>query len=228
MRSDGKREQHATSGVVRQLSMIVLLVSVCATTLPSMLPAQTGAPSRAAFKGCTWERASDPKAGFAAWVQRCDYGTRKIHFFIKGNALLQQYSDAGAAADTIIESFALEPNEAADAGVRRVYLAHTKKADSDRCVMAPYTTGKAPASMKRFTFVPNAAYAKLLKAKQDPNDVPEPPCGDWGTAPDGQQFFAVWPTSTARRVLFVRIGQDTPLFDEMTLQLLPATAAKPK
>jgi len=191
--------------------------------------AQTGAPSRAPEKGCKWERASDNAAGFAAWVERCDFGNRKIHLYIKGNALLQQYSDGGATADTLIESFALQPNEAVEAGVRRVYLAHTTKATTDRCVMAPYTLAKAPADVKRFTFVPNATYEKALKAKQNPNEVPEPPCGDWGMAPDGQQFFEVWPTGTVRRFLFVRVGQDTPLFDEMTLQLLAAPAAvKPK
>ncbi|MEO7363863.1 MAG: hypothetical protein ABI120_26270, partial [Gemmatimonadaceae bacterium] len=160
---------------------------------------------------------------------RCDFGNRQIHLYIKGNALMQQYSDAGATADKIIEAFALLPNEAADAGVRRVYLAHTPKAISEKCVIAPYTLGKTAADAKRFTFVPNAAYEKSLKAKQDPYDIPEPPCGDWGIAPDGQQFFEVWPAGTVRRLLFVRIGQDTPLFDEMTLQLLATPpAAKSK
>ncbi len=211
-------------------------ITVCALLLvsafmapPRIARAQTGAPSRAPQKGCKWERATDKTAGFAAWVERCDFGNRKIHLYIKGNALMQQYSDAGATPDALIESFALQPNEAVDAGVRRVYLAHTTKAISDKCVIAPYTLGKAAADAKRFTFVPNAAYAKSLKAKQDPNDIPEPPCGDWGIAPDGQQFFEAWPMNTVRRLLFVRVGQDTPLFDEMTLQLLAtAPAVKPK
>lgn len=191
--------------------------------------APTSKPSRAPDKGCTWERVADKSAGFAAWVERCDYGNRKIQLYIKGNALLQQYSDGGATPDTLIESFPLLPDESADAGVRRVYLAHTAKSLSDKCVIAPYTMGKAPAGMKRFTFVPNAAYDKALKAKQNPNEVPEPPCGDWGIAPDGEQYFAAWPAGGVRRVLFVRVGQDTPLFDVMTLQLLPPSApAKPK
>ncbi|MEQ1692374.1 MAG: hypothetical protein ABMA00_13870 [Gemmatimonas sp.] len=208
---------------------LVALLLVSAVTASRSAFAQTGAPSRAPVKGCQWERVSDTSAGFAAWVARCDFGARKIHLFIKGNSLMQQYSDGGATADTLIESFALEPNEKPELGVRRVYRAHTAKAISDKCVMAPHTLGKAPADVKRFTFVPNATYEKALKAKQDPNEVPEPPCGDWGIAPDGEQFFAVWPTSPARRLLFVRVGQDTPLFDEMTLQVLaPPAAVKPK
>ena len=50
-------------------------------------------------------------------------------------------------------------------------------------------------------------------------DVPgDPPCGDWGDAPDGIQYFEVHPG--ARSVLFVRVGQDEPLFDEKTLRLI--------
>ena len=187
--------------------------------------AQTGNPSRAASKGCKWERASDQRAGLAAWVERCDYGDRKIHFFIKGNALFQQYSDGGTP-DALIEVFDLEPNESAQAGVQRVYLAKTPKAESARCVIAAYTAGKAGAGAARYTFVPNAAYAKQLNATDTSGDIPEPPCGEWGTAPDGQQFFQAWPTGKVRKILFVRIGQDEPLYDEMTLQLLPTPAAK--
>lgn len=189
--------------------------------------AQTGKPSRAAVKGCVWERAADNSAGLAAWVQRCDFGTRKIRLYFKGNALMQKYSDGGDA-DALIEVFDLLPSESLQAGVQRIYLAKTPKTASARCVIAPYTLGPSPANAKRFTFEPNAAYAKELKAKQNPNEVPEPPCGDWGIAPDGQQFFEVWPTGTVRKLLFVRVGQDQPLFDEMTLQLLPPASTKPK
>lgn len=224
-------ERHSIHQSRRRVTVasLVLCALLCASVwgvLPRAAAAQTGAPSRAPVKGCTWERASDGTAGFAAWVQRCDFGTRKIHLYIKGNALMQQYSDAGATADAVIESFPFEPSELVEAAVRRIYLAHTKQSISARCVIAPYTLGKAPSDAKRFTFVPNAAYEKVLKAKQNPNEVPDPPCGDWGIAPDGQQFFEAWPKSTARRVLFVRVGQDEPLFDELTLQLLTAPAAK--
>lgn len=225
MRTVEQRDNHTI--FAQALCALLMVGAVMAPVRTAS--AQTGPPSRAPDKGCKWERVADKTAAFAAWVERCDYGTRKIHLFFKGHALMQQYSDGGATADTLIESFNLQPNEATDAGVRRVYFAHTATAISDKCVMAPYTLGKAPTGMKRFTFVPNAAYEKTLKAKQDPNDIPDPPCGDWGIAPDGQQFFAVWPTSAVRRVLFVRVGQDTPLFDEMTLQLLaPSAVAKAK
>jgi hypothetical protein len=37
---------------------------------------------------------------------------------------------------------------------------------------------------------------------------------------DGIQYYEVHPASKARKILFVRIGQDEPLFDEKTLRLI--------
>ena len=87
-------------------------------------------------------------------------------------------------------------------------------------MLAPYTAEKPPAGVKRYTFVPNAALKKQLDAKSSPDEVPDPPCGDWGDAPDGIQYFEAQPASGARKVLFVRVGQDEPLFDEKTLRLM--------
>jgi hypothetical protein len=86
--------------------------------------------------------------------------------------------------------------------------------------LAPYRDTVAPAGVQRFTFVPDTGYDKELTAQADPNDIPEPPCGEWGAAPDGIQYFEVHPGSKVRKVLFVRVGQDEPLFDENTLQLV--------
>ncbi len=54
--------------------------------------------------------------------------------------------------------------------------------------------------------------------------MPEPPCGEWGDQPDGVQYFEVSTKSSARKILFVRIGQDEPLFDEKSLQLIEPEA----
>lgn len=39
--------------------------------------------------------------------------------------------------------------------------------------------------------------------------------------PEGIQYFEV-PAGEGRRVLFVRVGQDEPLFDEQTMRVLLA------
>jgi len=200
---------------------VLFLVGLVITTFPA-LASDGSRPSRPAFKGCAWEKASDATLGLEAWVQRCDYGFRKIDFVFANGSLAMRYSDGGGKADPVIDVLDLKSGETPESGFRRHFTERTEKGLAARCVLAPYRDGKPPVGVKRFTFVPNASYQKELDRKADPNEVPDPPCGDWGTAPDGIQYFEAHPMSKARKVLFVRVGQDEPLFDEKTLRLSPA------
>lgn len=174
------------------------------------------APSRPADKGCKWETLSDPKLGLEARVERCDYGNRKIDFLVKGNSVMQRYSDGGAP-EPVIDVIDLQQGETAEAGLKRFFAAHTKKSVAARCVLAPYKDDSPRPGAKRYSFVPNAAYQKELNKTQSSDEVGDPPCGDYGESPDGIQYFEVQPG--AKRVLFVRVGQDIPLFDEQTLKI---------
>ncbi|HEV7671424.1 MAG TPA: hypothetical protein VGS22_23135 [Thermoanaerobaculia bacterium] len=178
-------------------------------------------PSRPAQKGCKWERFSDADLGLAAWVQRCDYGFRKIDFLKVPGALAVRFSDGEGEPDRVIEVLDLQPGEAPEAGLRRLFAARTDRQVAKRCTLAPYREGNGPAGVARYGFVPDTKYAKELAAKNDPNEVPDPPCGDWGDVVDGIQYWETHPKSGAQRVLFVRAGQDEPQFDEQTLEILP-------
>ena len=199
--------------------LLFLAASLLFVAPPAL--AKKDAPSRAAVKGCAWEKLSDATLALDAWVQRCDFGFRKIDLFVKQNAIMSRYSDGGDP-DPVIEVIDLKGDETPETGIKRIFAEHTQdKTLVARCVLAPYRGNKAPKGVKRFTFVPNAAFQKELDAKASPDEVPDPPCGDWGDAPDGIQYFEAQPATAARKVLFVRVGQDEPLFDEKTLRLLP-------
>jgi hypothetical protein len=195
-----------------------LLALALGTSSAFAAPTQ-GAPSHPPFKNCAWEHLADATVGLAAWVQRCDYGFRKIDFTFVGRALAIRYSDGGAP-DPLVEVIDMLPGESPEASVKRHFTEHTAATLAARCVIATYRGAKPPTGAKLYTFVPNREYAKEIKAKEDPNEVGDPPCGDWGIAPDGIQYYEVHPSSKARKVLFVRVGQDDPLFDEMTLRLI--------
>ena len=188
-------------------------------TLSAIARADEPAPSRAPVDKCVWEKLTDKTVGLAAWAQRCDFGFRQIHFEFVGNALAIKYSDGGAP-DPLVEVVDIKSGETAEAALQRLFLEKTDKAVSARCVLAPYTEGTVPAGVKRYTFSPDAAYATELQAAAN-DEVPEPLCGDWGEMPAGIQYFEV-PAGEGRRVLFVRAGQDEPLFDEQTLRVLLA------
>jgi hypothetical protein len=178
-----------------------------------------GGPSRAPEKGCAWRKLADAKLGLEVWVQRCQLDKRIIDFRLDHGSLFIHWSDGGDDYATL-DVLPMGAGETAEAAIRRVFRQHTPKSLAERCVLSRYTEGSNPPDAERYTFVPAKAYQKELD-RQKSDGVPDPPCGDWGEAPDGIQYFEVQPTSGARNVLFVRVGQDAPLFDEMTLRLLP-------
>lgn len=201
-------------------SIIWASALVASATLSAAARADEPPPSRPPIDKCVWENLADKTIGLAAWVQRFDFGFRQIHFEFVGNALAIKYSD-GSALDPLVELFDITSGETADAAMLCLLREKTDKSVSARCVLT-YIGRTVPAGVKRYTFSPDAAYAKELKALAN-DDVPQPPCGNWGEMPDGIQYFDFEvPADEGRKVLFVRAGQDEPLFDEQTLRVSPA------
>ena len=146
---------------------------------------------------------SDATLGLDIWVQRCDFGDRKINLYAKGNALMLHYSDGGED-EKLIETFETQADEKPEAAIKRVFTAHTSDKDLvARCLVKPYKGyGHVPKGAQRYTVLPNAGLKKELDAKTDPGDIPEPPCGDWGDMPDSVQYYEA--QDGARRIMIVR------------------------
>jgi len=177
-------------------------------------------PSHPPVKDCRWMKLADESVGLAAWVQQCDFGFRKIDFVFQDKTLAIRYSDGGGKPDPVIDVIDLLSGETVEAGLKRFFAAHTEPNLAKRCVLKAYRGAKRPTGAKLYSFVPDTAYRKELQAKANPDEVAEPPCGDWGDGPEGVEYFEVWPQSAVRKVLYVREGQDEPLFDAVTLQLI--------
>lgn len=202
----------------------LLFGAVLAANLALPALAQTGEPSRPAEDKCAWQEIADAQVGLGAWVQSCDFGFRQIELLFDNGALAIHYSDGGLP-DPLVEVIDMLPAETGEAALKRVFAERTDPATAARCTLVPSSLIAAPAGVERYAFVPDAAYQAELDATAKPDEVPEPACGEYGDAPDGIQYFELQPAANAQRLLFVRAGQEAPLFDEQTLQLLPADAA---
>lgn len=210
--------------------MQLLRVATCALALTvCTAAAQAPPPSRAAGEGCHWQQRNDVAIGLRSWVQHCDYGFRKIDFLIVGQSLAERYSDGDGKPEAVVDVLDLIGDETPEQGLKRLYAARTGSSVATRCELTPWRGEwpKSPTTVKRYSFTPNAVYAKELAKTQDPNEISLPACGAFGAADDTVRYFEVHPASNARRVLFVRVGQDDPLFDDATLVLLPAAKTVP-
>ena len=205
---------------MKHISAYLTVAALSALAL-SPATAQSPEPSRPAAEGCFWEHLSDAEAGLSAWVQRCDFGNYKVRFRFDGTTLVK-YTSNGSEPSIAVEVLDMNDGETAQKAMRRLYDAHTDAQTASRCAIAPYTSIEPPAGVERYQFVADADYAAEPIENEDPNEAAGPLCGDWGSMALGAQYFEVQPQSPARKILFVRVGEHQPLFDEQTLQLLPA------
>src|SRR5215510_7914269 len=111
-------------------------------------------PSRPPLKGCVWEKASSRELGLEAWVQRCDFGFRKIDFVFENRSLAVRYSDGGTNPDPVVDVLELKPGEPYEAGLRRLFRERTEKNVASRCLLATYSGETPPRGVKRYTFLP--------------------------------------------------------------------------
>src|SRR5690349_11805136 len=105
--------------------------------------------SRPPDKGCAWEKFSD--IGLEAWVERCDYGFRKIDFVAQGKSLAIRYSDGGKP-EPVVDVIDRLPGESGEAAVTRIFAAHSTKALVKKCVARPFRGMKPRKDVQRYTF----------------------------------------------------------------------------
>ncbi|MEP7132205.1 MAG: hypothetical protein ABI914_03510 [Acidobacteriota bacterium] len=208
--------------------MRILRASAPTLAAAFLIAAHAPAASRPPVPGCAREKLSDPAVGLEVAVQRSDFGFRKVDFLFQGSSLAIRYSDGGAP-DAVIDVLNLLPGESPEApevGVKRLFSERTEAAVAKRCVMAPYRGSRSAKGVGRFTFVPDASYQKELDVPTNPDEVGDPPRGGLGRLAGRDPVFEAQPGSLSRRVLFARVGQDKPLFDEQGLRLIGPSAPR--
>lgn len=196
---------------------ILAALSALALGAPAFAAELPAKPVRKAFDHCRWHPEVDARVGLAAWAMTCVYDDHTIELRLHDDALWEHYSDADRE-QSLVEVIPLEAGEDDRKAITRHFLAHTDPKLAARCVLAPSPEKTRRKGVSRYTFVPDAAYAKEVKKNTRPDEVGDPPCGDFGESPDGIAYYEAHAGRGA--VLYVVIGQDDPLFDQDTLTLL--------
>jgi hypothetical protein len=182
------------------------------------------AASRAPEKGCAWKTLSSPELGLEVSVQRCDFGYRVIEFLTlpRKRVLYQSMQDTGKKASLypVVTVFTMKARETPDAAIKRVALGRLSWYKRKHCLVVPRRLDHLAPGKAAFTLSPDKKYAAAALEAAG-GDIPEPPCGEFGELADGLTYFEFHPAENPARFLFVDAGQDTPLFDETSLKLLP-------
>jgi len=178
------------------------------------------APSRAADDGYKWGLMTG--AGLRIWAESSYVGSRHVRMAAMPDGFGVQLRDDGeawTAPEQVIRVFKLKPGEPIGAIAPLLKLHYRTGADC-RFQASPEN---AVSGEKHYQFVPFGKTLDEYNRSVNPDEPPsqeDDPCGDYGSMREGINYFAVQ-DAHPDTVIYMDLGEDEPLFDERTMEVLP-------
>ena len=194
---------------------IVALAALSALALPAGAYAQPPMPTGSSVPGsCQWDWKTG--GGLGIWAERCDLQTGvwepRFEASLPGFVLTIDGKDEG----TILQVFD-KPAEADVSAILPALRAKGYIPDDDECVFEPAAIRPAPRTIAFYEIKPVGSRKAAFDATPE-DEVPEPPCGEYGWSTHGVRYFLT-DTRFPERVVYVNIGQDGTMFDDTTITL---------
>ena len=187
-------------------------------------PAPTAAPepSRAPDPGCNWENFESPSLGIRLRVENCSDPSMHYVFSANGDWLEQHRpsDDTTFGSHQVIRVMTKPAEQPIEAAIRRQFIATlTEKAARASCKVArARDTGVNGNGKILLEIVPFGAYARKIERelKDEPRDFG---CGDYGKG-QATLYFEYHPAESTTKYLWVDAGQDDPLFDRNSIEII--------
>jgi len=201
--------------------LIAAAVAVAATLpLAAVAAERPPMPTGSVAPGkCTWEWVEF--SGVGVWAETCDLnGVYQVVARTDPPQLVLMVD--GEPGDTVVQAF----DKPADADISAILPALRKFGyipDDDECVFQPASDatlqmiGPAPRTLAFFEIMPTGSRLAAFEATPE-DEVPEPPCGDYGWSTHGTRFFQT-DTAHPEKVVYINIGQDGTMIDPRTVTL---------
>jgi hypothetical protein len=191
------------------LAAALVVIASAAHAQPPPQPTGSSVPGK-----CTWEWKTG--GGVGIWAERCDLETGVWEPRYEPNLHGFVLTVDGEDQTTILQVF--EKLAAEDVAVilptlrERGYIP-----DDDDCVFEPDSDRPASGTRNYFTIMPTGKRQEAFEATPD-DEVPEPPCGDYGWSTHGVRYFFT-DSRFPEWVIYVNIGPDGTMFDATTITL---------
>lgn len=189
--------------------LVLVLVPPAAAAEPPPQPAGSTDPT-----SCRWEWKEG--GGVGIWAERCALETGvwepRFEASLPGFVLTIDGEDQ----ETILQVFS-KPAVGDVSAILPVLRARGYIPDDEDCVFEPDEDRSVAGTRTFFVIMPVGARKQAFDATPE-DEVPEPPCGEYGWSTHGVRYFLT-DTRFPDRVVYVNIGQDGTMFDEGTITL---------
>jgi hypothetical protein len=163
---------------------------------------------------CRWEWKTG--SGLGVWAERCELDTGVWE--IRGDPGLPGFvlTIDGIDDVAVLQDFRTPPGADISAILpelrQRGYIP-----DDGECVFKPADIGPAAKTVAFFDIRPTGSRAAAFEATPE-DEVPDPPCGDYGWSTHGVRYFMT-DSRFPDRVVYINTGQDGLMFDPATVTL---------
>jgi hypothetical protein len=186
------------------------------------LAAQAAQPSRPPEQGCVWKPFESKELGIRLLVQDCADPNMHYEFSAK-DGWLEEHRPADPVTfgpSQIVRVLAKRADQPIEAAIREQFVATlADKEAKASCRVRPFKNPEVKGKGKQlFTIMPTGAYAKKIDKElaKGPRDFG---CGDHG-AGQSTAYFEYHPAESRTKFLYVDTGQDEPLFDQASIEIL--------
>ena len=157
---------------------------------------------------CTWEWKTG--AGLGLWTERCALPTGLWEVVPRDALPGFVLTIDGRKEMTVLQVF----DKPAEAGIEAILPALRQKGhipDDEDCAFEPAAIRPAPRTIAFHEVRPTGARKAAFEATPA-DEVPDPPCGDYGWSTHGARYFMT-DIRFPGRVVYVDTGQDGLMFD---------------
>ena len=162
---------------------------------------------------CEWQWKSG--GGIGVWAERCKLETGLWEIAFRDNLPGFVLTVDGEENQVVLQTFAM-----ADATIASILPELRRRGyipNDDECVFEPAAIRPAVRTIAFYELKPTGKRKAAFDATPK-DEVPEPPCGEYGWSTHGARYFM----TDLRRpdvALYVNIGQDGLMFDDTTVTL---------
>lgn len=190
------------------LASLALFASVSAASAQPPKPSTGTDPAK-----CVWEWKTG--GGIGIWAERCTFATGVWEPVFKADLPGFILTVDGGDETTILQLF----KKPADAPISAILPELRKRGyipDDDECVFEPAADIRPlPKTRALFEIMPTGSRLAAFDATPA-DEVPEPPCGEYGWSTHGVRYFMTDITHPDT-VVYLNIGQDGTMFDDGTV-----------
>ena len=198
------------------------LATMLIALILAVRPAAAAEPSRPPDQDCRWEAFESAGLGIRLLVENCS--DPRMHYVFSANGdWLEQHrpsDDTIFGSHQVIRVMTKPAEQPIEAAIRQQFIATLtdKEARASCKVARAKDTGVRGNGKVLLEIVPSGAYARKIERqlKDEPRDFG---CGEYGKG-QATLYFEYHPAESKTKYLWVDVGQDEPLFDQNSIEII--------